>query len=136
MKRVLCGILLCVLLCLAAGCKQEKPIPLRMVEWVYVDGANLQGEDGRCFYLPESLEKILMAIRLSGQTSKPAQDPETLDSRQFCITTVHADGSRHKIFVKGDRYLKSENGPWRQVDPDKLAPLHYLLHFQSGDAVS
>ena len=135
MRLVKIGFLIGVLSCLLAGCSREKPVPLRMVQWIHVKGAGFYGQDDRYFYQPENLKNMLIAVRLSGQTMNPAQDPDTQDSKEFCITTAHADGSRHKILIKGDRYIKTEDGPWRQVDPEKLAPLHYLLHFLPGDPI-
>ena len=136
MKRVKYWVIVGILPCLLAGCSQKGPVPLKMVEWIHVDGANLHGEDNRYFYEPEVLEKVLLAIRLSGLTRKPQLDPDQLDSPEFRITMTYTDGQRDRMYVKGDRYIRGENGPWRQADPQKLAALHYLLHFQPGDAVS
>ena len=136
MKRARVLIVLCILTCLLAGCNRQKPIPLRLVEWVHVDGVTFHGENSRYFYQPDTLAKLLTATRLSGQTIKPTQNPDAVDGPEFCITMAYADGRRHIFFVKGDRYIRNKDGPWRQVDPEKLASLHYLLHFQHGDAVS
>ncbi len=136
MKRAKPLIILCILPCLLAGCNRQNPIPLRLVEWVHVDGTAFHGENSRYFYQPDTLAKLLMATRLSGQTMKPIQDPDTVDSPEFCITMAYADGRRHIFFVKGDRYIRNKDGPWRQVDPEKMASLHYLLHFQPGDPIS
>lgn len=136
MKRAKGWILLCILPWLLAGCSQKGPVPLKMVQWIHVDGANFHGENDRYFYEPESLEKLLLAVRRSGQTRNPLQDPESLDAPAFCITMRYANGARDRMYVKGDRYIRGEDGPWRQVDPQKLAALHYLLHFQPGDPVA
>jgi hypothetical protein len=133
MKWVL---LLCILPLLLSGCSEEKPIPLKAVEWIHVDGGNFYGEDDRYFYTPESLKKLLLSLRYSGKTMNPKQDPDTLESPVFCITMAYCNGQRDRMYVKGDRFLRGDSGAWRQVDPEKLAPLHYLLHFQPGDPVA
>jgi hypothetical protein len=48
----------------------------------------------------------------------------------------YSNGTQERMHVKGDRYIRAENGPWRQVNAEKMAPLHYLLHFLPGDSVS
>lgn len=136
MRRLKPWIILIILPVLLSGCRQNKPISLKLVQWMHVDGATIHGENNRYFYVPENMDKLLMAMRQTGQTRNPIRDPNQVNSPEFCITTVYADGNREHLYVKGDRYIRQEDGPWRQVDPDKLAPLHYLLHFQSGDAVS
>jgi len=136
MKQAKRWIILCILPCLLAGCSRKGQIPLKMVAWIHIDGSTFEGEQQRYFYYPESLAKLLTALRLTGLTVTPREDPDSINSPQFRITLAYADGRRHIFFIKGDRYIRNKDGPWRQLDPDKLAPLHYLLHFQPGDPIS
>jgi hypothetical protein len=71
-----------------------------------------------------------------GQTQNPTQDPNALNSPEFRITMCYSNGTQERMHVKGDRYIRAEDGPWRQVNAEKMAPLHYLLHFLPGDSVS
>ena len=129
-------ILLLILLCLLSGCRRSENIPLKVVQWIHVEGSNFYNEDNRYFYEAENLDKLLLAVRLMGQAQNPTQDPNALNSPEFRITMCYNNGTLERMYVKGDRYSRAENGPWRQVNFEKMAPLHYLLHFLPGDSVS
>lgn len=135
MKQAKRWIILCLLPCLLAGCGRKAPTQLNLVEWIHITGATFEGAQERYFYHPESLAKLLTALRLTGLTSTPKEDPNAVNSTQFRITMAYADGRRHVFDIKGDRYIRNKDGPWRQLNPDNLAPLHYLLHFLPGDPI-
>lgn len=135
MKWIKLCIILIILPCSLSGCNRSEEIPLKMVRWIHVEGSNFYNEDDRYFYQAENLDKLLLAVRLMGQTQNPVQDPDAVNSPEFRITMCYSNGKKDRMYVKGDRYIRSESGPWRQVDAEKMAPLHYLLHFLSGDTV-
>ena len=136
MKQLAAIILLIWLIGALGGCSRQTSIPIRMVTRITVDGVHHSDSSQRTFYESESIRKILLALRLKDQSRRPEIDPEALDVPEFWVTMTYANGQTHILRLKSDRYLKDGDGPWRQLAPESLAVLHYLLYFMPSDGVS
>lgn len=101
--------------------KKPPPVPQAVVRMICIR----QADDRTDCSDPQTMRQILNALRQPGQLLLLKTEPEAQPERH--LTLLLTDGtSRHYTF-RGDRYLKKENGPWQEADPDHLSPLLDLL---------
>lgn len=81
------------------------------------------------------MEYVLMYLRLLEPLGKPETDPDTLEAAVFEITVTMADGSRQVYRQKAHRYLSSNGGPWKTIDPEQAAGLYRLIAKVPSDSL-
>lgn len=117
---------------LCSGCTSKGPPPEKwaVVSQITVtqDGTQKHYED------PEKLRSILSALRQPGQQTYPEIDPERSSLPSTNITLTRTDGTVKIYRIKGDRYIRQDDAPWQQADPERIGELTRLLQTLPGDA--
>lgn len=132
-KRIRALVLAAALLC--AGCSSRYPEPpgwpvvSRITVVCHQDGSATQ----KVFTSQEKMRIVLNKLRTLGQQYAPPTDPETLTARTFSVTVTRSDGSQRHYQTKGDRYIRTDENPWQQCDPNRLEELNQLLRDLPGD---
>lgn len=80
------------------------------------------------------MRQILNKFRLLGQQYKPLINPENLDTTLFQVRLSFSDGSQRLYHTRSDRYIRTDDGPWRQTDAQRLQALNELLRQLPPDA--
>ena len=123
--RLLAGIIcLTILLPGCAKADQGSNLIVRQIRVVMQTG---NGTEQKEFYSSGALRRILGAIRLLGQESRPKTDPEYLDGPTMHIIFTHTGGQQYTYIFKADRFIRRHHGPWRETDPDKTLQLQALI---------
>lgn len=107
------------------GCTMKGPPPQHraVVRKICIErpGAQVSCSD------PQTMRQILNALRQPGQLILPKEDPETLPLPELRLTLLLTDGTSRRYTFKGDRYLKKDDGPWKEAVSDHLTTLLTLL---------
>ena len=127
MKKQVVILFLCLLASLLVGCAKKDTGSNMMVRQIRVAVQTGDQMLHRDYYSSGALRRILGAIRLLGQESNPYLDPEQLDAPITSITLYQTDDGQSTIALKGDRFIRRGNLPWRQTDPEKMSRLYALI---------
>lgn len=127
-------LLVALLLCALFGCgEKEAPKPLRLVNHITVTFEE-GGVSQRIFYnTEEKMQLLLHHIRTIGIRDTPDTDPETLTASMIHITLAFSDGTYKSYTHKGTEFFREDNGPWKQISPEKVQGLYQLLMLLPGD---
>ena len=131
MKKILITLLLAALIMLPA-CKRKEPLPSNSVLYPIVTGITVQyHNDGifatRKYFTDEKMQHVLNYLRWIDPYGDPEEDPETAEGSLFSIALTYSDGNRVIYHQKSDRYMRSGDGPWKCIKPDKAMELGRLL---------
>ena len=122
-------LILLAVLCLIVPACRRRPAEHGVVYRITVESS---GE--RAVYTkPEKMSWILNSLRQLGQKTNPPVDPETLPAESYRITLDSTDGGQTVYHTKGERYLRKNQEPWRQTEPQALFQLLIVLHFLPPD---
>ena len=125
MKKWLCAILVVAVL---VGCTPKSSAPATIVvSSIFVSYPDNGVQIRHRYTTQHKMRQILNHIRLLGQKYTPILDPDTLRSTVFEIRLSFSDGSQRIYHTRSDRYIRTNNGPWQQTDPQRLQALNELL---------
>lgn len=131
MKRWL--ILLAAALVLLGCAVKRQDVPPKLVQSITVVARHGDRVDRRFFNTDEKMQVLLHHIRAIGIRDTPDIDPETLGGPVIEITLSFSDGTFKAYTHKGDRYFREDNGPWKQIAPEKVQGLYQLLMLMDAD---
>ena len=131
MKRWLI-IFAATLVLLGCGVKQPQAVP-KLVQSITVVARHGDQVDRRFFNTDEKMQVLLHHIRAIGLRDTPDVDPETIGGAVIEITLSFSDGTFKAYTHKGDRYFREDNGPWKQIAPEKVQGLYQLLMLMEDD---
>ena len=116
------------------GCvaKHQDAVP-NLVQSITVVARHGDQTDRRFFNTDEKMQVLLHHIRSIGIRDTPDVDPETVSGAVIEITLFFSDGSLKAYTHKGDRYFREDNGPWKQIAPEKVQGLYQLLMLMEAD---
>lgn len=118
---------------LCAGCKAKASAGWPVVSQITVT-CERDGALTRQTYTSQAkMRQILNHLRNLGQKFSPFVDPDTLSARIFRIHVAFTDGSSRLYQTKSDRYVRFDNEPWQQADPERIEKLNHLLQSLPGD---
>lgn len=124
-KRFWTIILAAVLL---TGCSAKKPDPGPPVVYkITVTCRHEETVTERIYTSQPKMRQILNHLRSLGQQFTPPIDPEALSARTFHIDISFTNGSSRLYQTKADRYIRTDQAPWKQADPKQLERLNLLL---------
>ena len=114
-----------VALTLLWGCTKRVPPPQdrAVVRGIRVEQADTQVSCSD----PQTMRQILNALRQPGQLIIPKEDPQALPLPELRLTLLLSDGTSRRYTFKDHRYLKKDDGPWKEAVSDQLTPLLTLL---------
>ena len=73
------------------------------------------------------MQQILNAMRYPAQYTRADIDPDTLSAVSYQIILERTDGSSVTYRTKGERYIRRNQEPWKQTNPQVLTELTTLL---------
>ncbi|MBE6924067.1 MAG: hypothetical protein E7466_02350 [Ruminococcaceae bacterium] len=76
---------------------------------------------------PSKMSQIMNALRQPMQLTLAEMDPDTLSASTCQIILERTDGSRRVYHIRGERYIRRDEGAWKQAPPQALEPLISLL---------
>ena len=116
------------------GCVANRPeaVP-KFVQSITVVARHGDRVDRRYFTTDEKMQVLLHHIRSIGLRDTPDVDPETVRGAVIEITLSLSDGTFKAYTHKGDRYFREDNGPWKQISPEKVQGLYQLLMLMEAD---
>lgn len=103
-----------------------------------VQGIRVRFESGpihfdRVYVAPEKVRPILDYLRIIDPYGPPEEDPETAAGSSFRIELHYNDGCSKTYLQKGDRFMKTEGGPWKRIDPKRARELSRILGRMESD---
>ena len=126
-------LLLALVLCGCSNINEEttgQPRLVTGISAVYQKGAvRLQ----RQYSNNEKVRTVLNYLRLLKTYGPPETEPNSQDGSQIQITVTFSDGSQKVYDQWADQYLRSDNGPWELINPDKGQELYLLLGMMESD---
>lgn len=133
-KRIWALIMAVAILC--GGCNSKAPSP----GWPVVSQITATIEQNNFFsrqtYTDAAkMRQILNLLRNLGQQFTPFVDPDTLNAPGCSIYVAFTDGSQRSYHIKDDRYIRTDNGPWQQADPERIGKLRQLIQTLPGDFI-
>lgn len=81
----------------------------------------------------DKMSWLLDSLRQLGQKTLAHIDPETLSVEAYRITLERTDGTATVYQTRGERFLRRDQGPWMQTDPQALYDLLLLLQHLPSD---
>ena len=126
-------ILLAAALVLLGCAVKRQDVPPKLVQSITVVARHGDRVDRRFFNTDEKMQVLLHHIRAIGIRDTPDIDPETLGGPVIEITLSFSDGTFKAYTHKGDRYFREDNGPWKQIAPEKVQGLYQLLMLMDAD---
>lgn len=126
-------ILLAAALVLLGCAVKRQDAPPKLVQSITVVARHGDRVDRRFFNTDEKMQVLLHHIRAIGIRDTPDIDPETLGGPVIEITLSFSDGTFKAYTHKGDRYFREDNGPWKQIAPEKVQGLYQLLMLMDAD---
>lgn len=125
MKKWFCVVLAVAVL---AGCAAQSPTPgSAVVSQITVSYAENGIHVLHHYTAQHKMSQILNHIRLLGQKYTPSIDPDTLRTTVFEVQLSFSDGSLRVYHTRADRYIRINDGPWQQTDPQRLQALNELF---------
>ena len=118
-----------VVLCLMTGCSSPKPETHGIVYRIVVQC----GEQTSVYTSQEKTTWILNELRQLGQKTLAQIDPDVLTGRSYVITLERTDGKTVVYRTKGERFIRRDDEPWKQMDPKGMDNLVYLLEHLPPD---
>lgn len=120
------------------GCSRLEPgLPpdsaCRVVTKIAVDYENGGIRFRRQYTAAEKMQQILNYLRLIDPYGKPDEDPETAAGSRFRITLSYSDGCQKVYLQQSDRFMKTDDGQWKRIDPDRARELSRILGQMEGD---
>lgn len=131
MKRWLI-LLAAVLVLLGCSVKRPEVVP-KLVQSITVVARHGTQVDRRYFTTDEKMQVLLHHIRSIGIQDTPDIDPETVNGPVIEITLALSDGTFKSYVHKSDRYFREDNGPWKEIAPEKVQGLYQLLMLMEDD---
>lgn len=133
MKKWLCILLAAVIF---SGCSVKTT---SLPETAVVNQITVTYQDGNSqivknYTSQHKMRQILNKFRLLGQQYNPLINPENLDTTLFQVRLSFSDGSQRLYHTRSDRYIRTDDGPWRQTDAQRLQALNELLRQLPPDA--
>lgn len=121
---------------LFVGCSEKKPVlpttaVVSRITVTYQDG---NSQIVKNYTSQHKMRQILNKFRLLGQQYNPLINPENLDTTLFQVRLSFSDGSQRLYHTRSDRYIRTDDGPWRQTDAQRLQALNELLRQLPPDA--
>lgn len=133
MKRWIKWVVLLFVLA-ALGCTpREEPIPPKIVTQIVVTCEGYHTAERRFYNTDTKMRLILYHLRSIGIRDTPKEDPELYKDKTIHITLTYSDGSTKIYSHKGDRYFREDDGPWSEIQPEKVAGLYQLLMMMPSD---
>lgn len=125
MKKWLCAVLAAAVL---AGCAAKSPAPgSAVVSQITVSYTDNGTQVSHHYTSQHKMRQILNHFRTLGQKYKPVIDPDTLRTTVFEVRLFFSNGAERIYHTRSDRYIRTDNGPWQQTDPQRLQALNELL---------
>ena len=109
--------------------RSDPPVRQRVVHRITVSS---QGQQ-KTYTSQDKMQQILNALRYPAQYTRPDIDPDTLSAVSYQIILERTDESAVTYRTKGERYIRRNDEPWKQTDPQALFDLIALLEQLPGD---
>lgn len=137
-KRGFCRLFAAV--CMAVfvqGCSGGEALS-SMPDCRVVEGVRVYYECGgirleRVYLAPEKIRSILNYLRVIDPYGPPEEDPEKADGSSFRIELHYSDGCSNTYLQKGDRFMKTDGGDWKRIDPKRARELSRILGTMEAD---
>lgn len=137
MKRLKIIIVICLWVAILAGCQSKNKHNNHIVSHITVIEEN---SGSRREYSSQNTMRIILGmLRLMGDKGRADIDPQTLSGQGYRIIMTHTDGSSHMVCTRENRFIRDGQGPWQQVQPERLTRLHQVLEnlpVDSGHTIS
>ena len=123
------------------GCSRPEPgsppdSVCRVVTEITVDYENSGIRFHRQYTSSEKMQQILNYLRTIDPYGRPEEDPEATVGSCFRITLFYSDKCQTVYLQKSDRFLKTDGGEWKRIDPDRARELSRILGLMESDPVS
>lgn len=123
---------------LLSGCSRleaSAPSVCRVVTGISVDFENRGLRASRYYTAAEKMQQVLNYLRIIDPYGHPEEDPETAEGSSFRITLSYSDGHQKVYLQKSDRFMKTDNGSWKKIDPDRALELGRILGQLESDTL-
>ena len=131
MKRFF--ILLAAALLLIGCTAKHQQVPPKLVKSITVVARHGDRADRRYFATDEKMQVLLHHIRAIGIRDTPDVDPDAIAAPVIEITVAFTDGTFKAYIHKADRYFREDQGPWKEIAPEKTQGLYQLLSMMESD---
>ena len=121
---------------LLGGCSRLETLPpsvCRVVTGVSVDFENRGLRARRNYTAAEKMQQVLNYLRIIDPYGNPEEDPEAAGGSSFRITLTYSDGHQKVYLQKSDRFMKTDDGVWKKIDPDRAVELGRILGRMESD---
>ena len=120
-----------------SGCcpilRQHDNVPYRVVTQVHILYQNGDVKTERDFFQEENIQHILEYLRYIDPYGIPREDPEQAEGRNFIISVIYSDDSKHIYEQRADRYFRIDGGKWKRIDSQKALILSGLYAMMPSD---
>ena len=123
---------------LLSGCSRleaSAPSVCRVVTGITVDFENRGLRANRNYTAAKKMQQVLNYLRIIDPYGSPEEDPENVEGSSFRITLSYSDGHQKVYLQKSDRFMKTDNGNWKKIDPDRALELGRILGRLESDPV-
>ena len=135
-KIALFYVVLIALLCGGCG-KHPSPAedtrPFRVVAQIRVFYENGPLSCQRSYTREDKMQQVLDYLRRIDPYGTPGGDPEEARGSDFRIELIYTDGSKKEYHQRSDRFMRINDGPWKQIDPEKAEDLSRILCEMDSD---
>lgn len=98
---------------------------------VYYEMAGIHLE--RVYVASNKVRAILNYLRWIDPYGAPEEDPETAEGSSFRIELHYSDGCSKTYLQKGDRFMKTDDGQWKRIDPDRAQEISKIIGKMESD---
>lgn len=119
-------IFITLLCCLLSGCRKEVPHQSRIVTNVTLGyNEEIFGQ----YHTEEKIQGVLVYLRglELPQLHFGRQEPPVPLRHVFTLELTFADGRAKRYQQANHRFVRVDNGPWMEVDPQRCAELYHVL---------
>ena len=125
-------------LLLLCGCSRLDPVSPSLPVCRVVTGIDISYENGpirvrRSYTASEKMQQVLNYLRIIDPYGPPEEDPETATGSSFRITLSYSDGCEKVYLQKADRFMKTDGGEWKRIDPKRARELSRILGQTESD---
>ena len=141
MKRWMCFCSMLLFVSALSGChKAEVPESTKPL-CRYVTQVDVYWQDSgqsmhRVYSREESMESVLLYLRLLKDQGTALQVPETVPGGTYTIALSLSDGSEHCYRQRGEEYFSGPDGQWYLLNPWQGRRLPMLLRLMPTDEMA
>lgn len=123
---------------LFGGCSHCGSEALPAPECRVVTGIRVTFDNGpihaeRHYTASSKMRAVLNYLRWIDPYGAPQEDPETVTGSSFHIVLSYSDGCEKMYLQKADRFMQTDGGIWKTIDPKKAQTLSQILGQMESD---